>query len=274
MPTHLHHYHISPFVTLQAPKVAHRVDPLDPDTLSPNCLQSLGCPFSNHQHPNLPYPPASRTTTTPLFANFLSVYTWSLGNLKQRQMGPLVTTTGSHAFVVQRSLLLSLSFALSASLFALYILMYRNLAWRVEVDSVRVDPRQLSDITSNQFGSNQPLGNEPRLLSTNGLYWRRQIGPSQKLDHLPCIAICHRFAYIFWWSPTVYHLSQRTCLHILHYRSCHNFHFPQFPLLCSLCSLSKHPSSELCPVIDRGSCQHLLFIPPLHPDISPSSRWQ
>lgn len=57
MPTHLHHYYISPFVTIQAPEVVHRVDPLDPDTLSPNCLQSLGCPFCNHQHPppTLPY---------------------------------------------------------------------------------------------------------------------------------------------------------------------------------------------------------------------------
>ena len=66
MPTHLSHYHISPFVTLPAPEVVHRVDPLDPDTLSPNCLHSLGCPFYNHTTPptTLSYPPTSHTTTT------------------------------------------------------------------------------------------------------------------------------------------------------------------------------------------------------------------
>ena len=66
LPTHLYHHHISPFVTLRAPEVVHRVDSLDPDTLSPNCLQSLGCPFLNHATPpNLPFPSALHTSTPP-----------------------------------------------------------------------------------------------------------------------------------------------------------------------------------------------------------------
>lgn len=36
-------------------------------------------------------------------------------------MGPLVTTTGSHAFVVKQALSLSLSFALSASVRLIHI---------------------------------------------------------------------------------------------------------------------------------------------------------
>lgn len=225
--------------------------PLTQTLSHPTASRARGVPALTTQHP-LNHPTLQPHIQPPcppsLNASLLSAYTWSLGNLKQRQMGPLVTTTASHAFVVKQPLLLSLSFALSASAFALYILMYRNLAWHVEVDSIPVDPQQLSDITSNQFGSNQLLGNEPRLLSTNGLYWRRQIGPSQKLSHLPRNAICHRFACIFWWSAAVYHLSPRTCFHTLYEKSCQSS--PFYPISSSLfavfCSQSKRLSSSSC----------------------------
>ncbi|KAF3859559.1 hypothetical protein F7725_021958 [Dissostichus mawsoni] len=51
-------------------------------TLSPDCHQSLGCPSCNQQHPHHPHIP-------PPLPHPPSVYTCSLGTLKQSQMGPL-----------------------------------------------------------------------------------------------------------------------------------------------------------------------------------------
>ena len=76
----------------------------------------------------------------------------------------------------------------------------KNLAWHTEVDLILEHPRQLPHITANQSGSNQRLGNEPGLLSTNHLYWGRQIGASQKRHHLLWVAICRCFSCDFWRS--------------------------------------------------------------------------
>lgn len=105
-----------------------------------------------------------------------------------------------HAFVVKQPLLLSCSFGLSASVHLIHIDAQKKLAWRTEVDLILERPQQLPNITPNQSGSNQLLGNEPRLLSTNHLYWGWQIGASQKLHHLLWIAICRCFSCDFWRS--------------------------------------------------------------------------
>lgn len=105
-----------------------------------------------------------------------------------------------HAFVVKQPLPLCFSFGLSASVHLIHIDARKNLAWRTEVDSILEHPRQLPHIKPNQSGSNQLLGNEPRLLSTNHLYRGWQIGAPQKLHHLLWIAICRCFSCDFWRS--------------------------------------------------------------------------
>lgn len=110
-----------------------------------------------------------------------------------------------HASVVQQPLFLSFSFGLSASVHLIHMDVKtkqkrKKLAWHTGVDSILEPPQQLPHITANQSGSKQPLGNEPRLLSTNHLYWGWQIGASQKRHHLLWIAICRCFSCDFWRS--------------------------------------------------------------------------
>lgn len=70
--------------------------------------------------------------------------------------------------------------------------MQRNLARHMQVNSIDVGPDSCQRLHPlHHFGSNHPTGNKPRLLSNNGLYWRRQIGPCKNLSHRPCNAICH-----------------------------------------------------------------------------------
>lgn len=147
--------------------------------------------------------------------------------------------------------------------------MYKNLAKHVEVDSIRADPRQLSDITPNQFGSNQLLGNEPRLLSTNPFYWRRQIGLSLKI--WPFALYCNLSPLYPWFvvvtkglSPFPEDMLPHAVLQELSHSSPSLISFSQLQsfliIKAPLIQLVSFSGTSTLEVTDGGSPLHLLFI--------------
>lgn len=82
----------------------HRVDPLDPDTLAPNCMERPpGVPHHPPPHPN---PTTTNATTSQVHSlpasSVSSAFHSQPGEAEPSQMGPLVPTTGAHAFVVKK----------------------------------------------------------------------------------------------------------------------------------------------------------------------------
>jgi len=76
---------------------------------------------------------------------------------------------------------LPLSFALSASPSAWCILMYGNLAWHVDVDSIRVDPPDsCQTLHPISVALTSHWARSPDCWAPMAFYWRRQIGPLSK----------------------------------------------------------------------------------------------
>lgn len=97
------------------------------------------------------------------------------------------------------------------------------------------------------------------------------MGSSKKAG--PFFALCCNLSPLcrFWWSPTAYYLSKRTCFHTLHLSSCLNPSLclmstsqrqSLLPIKASFIQLKSLSGMGLLEVTDGGSCPHLAFVNP------------